>query len=155
MKWSLLALAVAVVYWIALGRHVRAAAEPSPCACADGYSCLCERCLCETSYAAAYRRSLSEGKPLVVFVRCNPRPMPGCVVTRRDDLEPLPALCVGLPDWKREDVLNVKTLAATATVEEVRAAARRYAYLAGPPPQLNIMAVPATGIAGARFAGGS
>ncbi len=77
-------------------------AEPCPnphCHC--GPVCPCgDACDCGYSYDLAYQEAVSKNKPLVVFVRQVPRPVPGCILCRveRFSGQADPGVILALPD---------------------------------------------------------
>jgi hypothetical protein len=99
----------------------------APCECTLGDVCLCDGCACCLSYSQAKAKAEAEGKPLIVFAGQAPRPIPNCIVTRRDQLgEGYPShgivVSVRYPDGAMRWVANLN---ATATDAEIIAATTR------------------------------
>jgi hypothetical protein len=66
------------------------------CLCENG--CLCRDCDCGLTYAQAYTKAVHEGRPLVVYVKQRPTPVPGCCVCRDDSFQAMPGVVLALPD---------------------------------------------------------
>lgn len=93
MKY-LLALGITLVSW---------SAGWAQCDCVAKYdSCLCYDCDCGLTYDQAYDAAIAAHKPLIVYVRQPARPVPGCVVCRRDRYpgQPVAGVVIGLPDGR-------------------------------------------------------
>ncbi len=68
------------------------------CLCENG--CACRDCDCGLTYDQAYTKAVQEGRPLVVYVRQRPAPVPGCCVCRADTFQTAPGVILALPDGK-------------------------------------------------------
>ena len=66
------------------------------CSCEGG--CACRDCDCGVTYRQAYTKAVHEGRPLVVYVKQRPAPVPGCCVCRDDSFQAVPGVVLALPD---------------------------------------------------------
>lgn len=85
-------------YWLALLLSLAPTSAFGQCLCEGG--CLCRDCDCGGTYAQAYTKAVHEGRPLVVYVRQRPTPVPGCCVCRNDTFQGTPGVVLALPDDK-------------------------------------------------------
>lgn len=95
------------------------------CECPLTGICACKSCICIQSYTGGIAKSVKDGKPLVVFVGCEPRPIPGMVVARRGSMAGYPAKCIVVSVPIKGDCEWKCTLGVNATNAQIKSADHR------------------------------
>jgi hypothetical protein len=104
MKMMITLAAYLIVYfallWWSPKENVRIG-EP-PCSCLEGDPCQCDDCWCGPTLDQAWKQSVKNGSPVLIYVRQRPFARSKCISCRNDAIpnQGFPCTVLGVPDGK-------------------------------------------------------